>query len=831
MSHDARLKLAGRIGAALAVTVVSITVAAGAQASSSTTTLYVASTGNDANACTQSAPCATITHALSVGASAYSASNAVAISVGAGTFDGQLIPTYPVSIEGAGPAATVIDVTSTSDGCTKPYAVFISSVAHSCGTDAAMIAGAYAISGVTVEGVAGVATSATVSHEPFIVDIGGLAAGTSVALTNDDFVASSSIDANLATDQTYGVYAQPGPVSSTTSSITIEGDSFSGMSVGAIFNPYAGQLTVADNDFAGLASSDTSSTNYQTATGVLSLDAVQSTAPMVGDQIISDNTFEGYAGYGVKLDSGYNGNPGTIENVAITGNTFDLPVWTDPQSQTTGLIYLGDTSSTGTSVLSNISVTGNSMTATGTGAMDVQVDVGAGQTFSGNLVEGNDLLGRSGVIGVNEPTAPTVTATDNYWGDPSGPSGQGAGTGTAASTGVDYSPWWNTPNGAPTAPTNVTASPGVDDAVVSWTAALSGTSDGAIASYTVTASAGGASTTVPGSATSATVSGLTPGDSYQFAVSATGGTETGPSATSTGVTVLAATTPTPTPTPPPAPTATPAPAPTSTPTSTPTPTPTPAGIAPATLGTPVTAIVQAASPTTLAETSGSARATMSIPAGALPSDSVVSIYPVVNATTLISAIRTGQAYLTSVAVSWQAPDGASPTALAPITITIDDHGIAVGDTVYELTSAGRLTPVGVAKANGVVTITFDGDPVFVIAAVPNLTLAATPAKATKEAIDLKLHCTASASCHASATLRLTVKTRRGHKTVVTHVTVASARFAIAKDSTATINLRMTKFGRTVLARRTPNQRLHLNLATTMTGAARSVKSVLLPRTR
>jgi hypothetical protein len=92
-------------------------------------------------------------------------------------------------------------------------------------------------------------------------------------------------------------------------------------------------------------------------------------------------------------------------------------------------------------------------------------------------------------------------------------------------------------------------------------------------------------------------------------------------------------------------------APATPPATTPAPAPPPAGIAAATLGTPVTATVEAASPTTLDDTAGSASATVSIPAGALPSGSVVSVYPVTNATTLTSAIRKGQAYVTSFAVS------------------------------------------------------------------------------------------------------------------------------------------------------------------------------------
>lgn len=138
----------------------------------------------------------------------------------------------------------------------------------------------------------------------------------------------------------------------------------------------------------------------------------------------------------------------------------------------------------------------------------------------------------------------------------------------------------------PGLPADVKATAGNNAATVTWTAA---TPDGSpISGYTVTASPGGKSATVPGTATSATVGGLSGGASYTFTVAATNGFGAGPHSAPSNAVTPAGPSLTPTPTSPPAtPTDTPSggtgsgptaqtsatPTPTSAPAATDTPTP------------------------------------------------------------------------------------------------------------------------------------------------------------------------------------------------------------------------------------------------------------------
>jgi hypothetical protein len=123
--------------------------------------------------------------------------------------------------------------------------------------------------------------------------------------------------------------------------------------------------------------------------------------------------------------------------------------------------------------------------------------------------------------------------------------------------------------------------------------------------------------------------------------------------------------------------------------------------------------VTSGAPLTVTSTTGSTSDAVVVPTGALPTGTVVSVYPITTTTALLALIPSGQSYVTSIAVSWESA-GSAPAATSPISLTISDASIAVGDTIYLLNATGTLTSVGTATASGMVTVTFSGDPVFVV---------------------------------------------------------------------------------------------------------------------
>ncbi len=130
-------------------------------------------------------------------------------------------------------------------------------------------------------------------------------------------------------------------------------------------------------------------------------------------------------------------------------------------------------------------------------------------------------------------------------------------------------------------------------------------------------------------------------------------------------------------------------------------------------GSPTSVSTSSTTSTVIAQSSNGASSSVTVPAGALPANTTVSVYPVTNPALLEAQVPAGKSYVAAVAVSWQAPDGSTPTATTPITLTITDPSIVAGDTVYEVTSSG-LRAVGTATVNGKITITFSIDPVLLV---------------------------------------------------------------------------------------------------------------------
>lgn len=254
------------------------------------------------------------------------------------------------------------------------------------------------------------------------------------------------------------------------------------------------------------------------------------------------------------------------------------------------------------------------------------------------------------------------------------------------------------------------------------------------------------------------------------------------------------------------------------------------------LGAPSTVQTSSTVSVTDSATVGGATASVTVAAGALPAGTTFSIYPVTNVsayTTALASILASSSsgvtgsYVVSFAVSWIAPNGTSPTATAPIALTITDPTIKAGDKVYEVTNIA-LRLVGTARTNGSITLTFTADPVFLVLSSPQLAIARRAGTATVSTVHVKLSCRAGKLCKGTANLNVARRVVRARRRVTVQLIVAKATYSFAKGTSEFVTFHVTRAGKGVLARRFHYKEFRMGLVSFLTGGVRTVGSIYVP---
>jgi len=158
-----------------------------------------------------------------------------------------------------------------------------------------------------------------------------------------------------------------------------------------------------------------------------------------GSVTIEDNniTGNGSGDTGIYLDDIYDGIV-TVSDNSITGNDGDG----------IGIGYVGvgnDKAYAGSSVVADPSVviTCNTISENEDDGVDVNYQ---DHDYQVTVSDCNDIFDNDG-DGVYNDSGYMVDATENWWGDASGPGGEGPGTGDEVNENVDYEPWLMAPCG------------------------------------------------------------------------------------------------------------------------------------------------------------------------------------------------------------------------------------------------------------------------------------------------------------------------------------------------------------------------------------------------
>ena len=113
---------------------------------------------------------------------------------------------------------------------------------------------------------------------------------------------------------------------------------------------------------------------------------------------------------------------------------------------------------------------------------------------------------------------------------------------------------------------------------------------------------------------------------------------------------------------------------------------------------------------------GASTVSVTLPATSLPAGTHLDIYPMNNNSATVAALGRGFTFVTSLLVSWLAPDLSTPVTNAgvPITMTITDPGIKAGQSVYTVIGA-NASVVAQATVDGQVSFSITQDPIVTIA--------------------------------------------------------------------------------------------------------------------
>jgi hypothetical protein len=249
-------------------------------------------------------------------------------------------------------------------------------------------------------------------------------------------------------------------------------------------------LNIHDNEFTGVGVDYYMAIwiNYDDGSGLATISGNTMGGPLyvgVGTErsntLIEDNVIStSYTGAGSRGINVYDYNDRAQQDVAVEGNTVS-----DFESG----IRIGG----GSQTLSNISVTQNTVHNNNTTGILVRTSAG------GVVVNYNDISGNT--AGVSNTGGGTLDATYNWWGDGSGPSGLGPGSGDAVSANVDYDPWIG----------SVSTTTGTGTAYFT-------PSEGTIGGITAVATPPGPPVVLPHGMFSFNITGLTPGQNVTVTI-------------------------------------------------------------------------------------------------------------------------------------------------------------------------------------------------------------------------------------------------------------------------------------------------------------------------